>query len=56
MITVQFTPEEHAALLRFLRDMGADRIAEKGAVLDSFDLRGAVLAMERATRAPLRSA
>lgn len=50
IVTVLFTVEEHAALLRHLREQGAGRPFESGRpALDLFDLRGAVLALERAT-------
>lgn len=56
IVTVLFSDKEHAALLRFLREHGLDRISEHGPALEHFDLRGAVLAMERATtRSPLRA-
>lgn len=52
IVTVLFTAEEHAALLRHLHDSGVGRMRDPGfafPALETFDLRGAVLAMERAT-------
>lgn len=48
---------EHAALLRFLRESHAGDILEHGHAgpsLARFDLRGALMAVERATDTPTR--